>query len=560
MRKYNGLMIMVILLQLVGLNPVNFNAATTKNTSDCFSYQLSVDKSTVQSGKQVKISLSYESLSPVCSASQIKDEKIDIDFSKLASNEGISIDASFDTEIFNIEITDDGHAIVTYHEWDEIHNSLETVSGDIVFTVSVDNDISGPISVTDNLGDEVIVNVQPNEIKNNTAKWSHTSYAAVGDIIDYSVRINTDHNEVTNFSGIDNPSAGLSYIDDSFYVTNQSGSIVDSPMFTADTSSGQLIITNTAPFDDMYYLHYQMQVTSEQVEYHNDFTATYDGVSDQTRYTIKYDTGGDSNIIFSNGQIKINKINEQGTELPGATFDILNSENVVVDTVTTDETGNALSDNLALGEYTVIETEAPAGYVLDDTRHSVTISENGQVATIEIENVEAQTPDITLPEITPTGQIEITKVDEDDQLLMGAEFDIIDSNNNIVDHIITATDGKATSKQLELGEYTIIETKAPDGYVLDETPILTSISTVNQLVEVAVVNKPIIIDQVTSEEDSVSETEQDVDSASETKQDVDSVTSERTKQQLAVTGSNSILIISILIIFCGVLIIIQRLK
>ncbi len=71
------------------------------------------------------------------------------------------------------------------------------------------------------------------------------------------------------------------------------------------------------------------------------------------------------------------------------------------------------------------------------------------------------------------GNIEITKVDEKDNPLSGAEFDIIDSEGNTIDHVVTDNSGIATSVDLPLGDYKVAETLAPVGYQIDnnEYPI-----------------------------------------------------------------------------------------
>ncbi|MGN1051638.1 MAG: collagen binding domain-containing protein, partial [Acutalibacteraceae bacterium] len=56
------------------------------------------------------------------------------------------------------------------------------------------------------------------------------------------------------------------------------------------------------------------------------------------------------------------------------------------------------------------------------------------------------------------------------------------SQGDIVDTITTGADGVAKSKQLYLGKYTITETKAPAGMVLNPTPQTITLTTANQTV------------------------------------------------------------------------------
>ena len=86
--------------------------------------------------------------------------------------------------------------------------------------------------------------------------------------------------------------------------------------------------------------------------------------------------------------------------LAGAVYEITADEDVitpdgtlryhkgdVVDTVTTDEDGTAKSKELYLGKYTVVETKAPTGMVINKEKHSVELTYAGQdVAVTESED------------------------------------------------------------------------------------------------------------------------------------------------------------------------------
>ena len=77
--------------------------------------------------------------------------------------------------------------------------------------------------------------------------------------------------------------------------------------------------------------------------------------------------------------------------LTGATYEITADEDVVtpdgtlryhkgdvVDTITTDEDGTAKSKELYLGKYTVTETKAPEGMVINKDGHQVELTYAGQ--------------------------------------------------------------------------------------------------------------------------------------------------------------------------------------
>lgn len=154
----------------------------------------------------------------------------------------------------------------------------------------------------------------------------------------------------------------------------------------------------------------------------------------------------------------------------------------LVATLTT-KNGAATTGLLYLGAYTITEVIAPEGYLLDDSPHEVILAYGGQ-------DIEVVTESLTIENAPQMGQIVVTKVDAETGkpiILSPATFevyaaeDIITPDGTIrytkgqlVDTIQTK-DGVATSKLLYLGEYIVIETIAPEGYILDTTPYETAL-------------------------------------------------------------------------------------
>lgn len=155
--------------------------------------------------------------------------------------------------------------------------------------------------------------------------------------------------------------------------------------------------------------------------------------------------------------------------LKGAVYEVRDSKNQVVDTLTTDEKGAAVSRELLPGTYKVKEVKASNGYLIDEETHIVEGEATDQITQVfEYEVVSGETPQKI--------QIEIQKVDSETDkgeaqgaaALKGAEYEVRDQAGNVVETLITDKKGYAKTKELPLGNYTVKETKASNGYLLDE--------------------------------------------------------------------------------------------
>lgn len=161
------------------------------------------------------------------------------------------------------------------------------------------------------------------------------------------------------------------------------------------------------------------------------------------------------------GQVKVVKIDKDNNEvkLEGVTFEVYDEQNNLVDTLTTDENGEAVSKKLPIDqEYTVKETRTGETYVLSEEPQKV-ILEQDPITTLTFENEKKK------------GQIEIIKVDAENQevKLEGVTFEILDKDGNIVDTVITDEEGKAVTKELPIdSEYIVREKETRKEYVLSD--------------------------------------------------------------------------------------------
>lgn len=112
------------------------------------------------------------------------------------------------------------------------------------------------------------------------------------------------------------------------------------------------------------------------------------------------------------GRLIIEKTDKDtGAALKGAEFELRDADGKVVETLTTDENGHATSGLLAIGAYKdgkfdkaaiyyLVETKAPEGYQMDETKHEVTFTYVDDKTPV-IEVIQKVTNE-KLPEDTPS--------------------------------------------------------------------------------------------------------------------------------------------------------------
>ncbi|EDT22989.1 thioester domain-containing protein [Clostridium perfringens] len=199
-----------------------------------------------------------------------------------------------------------------------------------------------------------------------------------------------------------------------------------------------------------------------------------------------YEIAIDGNFVPTQniGKVILTKKDSQnGHTLKGAIFNLQNQEGINIRTnLTTDENGQISLNDLAPGDYQFIETKAPEGYELDETPVKFTIVV-GQKEAIKIEKVNIATP----------GSVILTKKDsQSGHVLKGAIFNLQNQEGiNIRTDLTTDENGQISLNDLAPGDYQFIETKAPEGYELDETPVkFTIVVGQKEAIKVEKVNDP----------------------------------------------------------------------
>lgn len=190
--------------------------------------------------------------------------------------------------------------------------------------------------------------------------------------------------------------------------------------------------------------------------------ATMDVVDDPTtiRLTVKK-KDSETNTSVAQGN----------ASLAGAQYKVtyVNGTKTVENIVTTNSSGSATLRGLPIGvTVTVQEITAPAGYKLDSRVHTY-------VTTTKTEKIEYVLEPEDFTEDVFKGHIQITKQIEmlgaDAQLEQGAEYQVYlksagsyaNAKDTERDYLVTGADGKATTKGLPYGTYTLHQVKGVPG-------------------------------------------------------------------------------------------------
>ena len=187
----------------------------------------------------------------------------------------------------------------------------------------------------------------------------------------------------------------------------------------------------------------------------------------------------ETTVSLDTSKVTIVKLDEEtGKALAGATFVLTDSTGKQIATWTS--TTNAyVIRNLPNGTYTLKETAAPEGYILNDKEITFEITDSNRNILINVNNKEYEK------------KATIIKIDADTkEPVAGAILVVKDSEGKEITQF-TTTDKPYVLEDLENGTYTVEELSAPAGYEKTDEIYSFTIDNNNRDVKVTIENKAI---------------------------------------------------------------------
>lgn len=213
---------------------------------------------------------------------------------------------------------------------------------------------------------------------------------------------------------------------------------------------------------------------------------------DETQHDVVFEYKPDGKLIeketiitpikndIITGDLELYKFDSENREvgLQNAEFELVaitNDGDKVLGQYKTDTDGYVYVKDLEYGSYYLHELKAPDGYVTDGKKIPITISENGSTIMVEKENK---------PTIT-----QFDKVDsETGKHVENAELAVIGKDGIVIERWTSSSDPHII-KRLVVGEtYTLMEVKAPDGYIT-AAPVEFTVENTAEIQMVEMINK-----------------------------------------------------------------------
>ncbi len=186
-------------------------------------------------------------------------------------------------------------------------------------------------------------------------------------------------------------------------------------------------------------------------------------------------------------------------KLSGVTFEIYAAEDILssdgnylyynkgdlVETITTNKDGYAISKKLPLGKYYFVEVKTQDEYVLDDQKHYFTLKEVDDETAIVYESYSALN-------YLKKGTLEFSKKDlVNGDAIPNTVIEVYTEKDELIFTGTTDENGKVTIPKLKVGKYYIVEKEAATGYVITTEKVYFEIKENGEIVKAEMTNKPI---------------------------------------------------------------------
>jgi len=206
--------------------------------------------------------------------------------------------------------------------------------------------------------------------------------------------------------------------------------------------------------------------------------------------------------IFKSGDdfiIEDGKFKYVDIKLDGVVYEIYASEDIVssdgqtlyykqgdlVDILTTDKNGYAISKKLPLGKYHAIERETKDDYVLDIREHHFELTEKDNRTAIVSEKLEVYN-------YLKKGKLEFTKTDlVDGTPIPNVEISVYTEDDKLIFNGLTDENGMIIIENLKVGKYYILEKNPVTGYLLNEEKVIFEILEDGDIIKAKMTNEKI---------------------------------------------------------------------